>query len=77
MAGGHEQPIAMFAAEAQVRTKFRQLDLRNPLTFHVEHVHAIVAITNPASAGPDIAVFVAADAVSKTLLFLTGNLHFH
>src|SRR5664279_6000278 len=65
LAGGHEQPIALGAAEAEVGAGLRQVDLADQFTLGHEDVHAVKAGATPASAGPHVAVRIAADAVGR------------
>ena len=65
LAAGHEQAVALGAAEADVGADFRQHDLADAVAVRREDMDAVVAVADPAGAGPDIAVDVAADAVGE------------
>lgn len=69
MTARHEQPIPFASAEAQVRAALRQRDVPDGLALGIEHAHAVeflqvglrVAVAAPAA--PQVAGFVAFDAV--------------
>src|SRR5437879_1257463 len=65
LARGHEQTVALGAAEAHVRADFRQQDLANARAIRREDMDAVVAVADPAGARPDVAVLIAADAVGE------------
>src|ERR1700730_18633981 len=77
LAAGHEEAVALRAAEGDVRDDLRHLDVADARAVGVEDVHAVVALADPAHAGPDIAVLVAADAVGEAALavVLAGGEH--
>src|ERR1041384_5226937 len=68
MAGGHEQPVALRPAEADVGAAFRQLDVTDRLTLSIEDAHAVELGRAHAPAAPEIAVDVDAEAVGRLLL---------
>ncbi|KWT00972.1 hypothetical protein AL047_04215 [Pseudomonas syringae pv. broussonetiae] len=69
MAAGHEQPIALSPAKADIGAAFGQADVADGLALGVEHSHAVeflhigfgITVTSPAA--PQVAAFVAFDAV--------------
>ena len=65
LAAGHEQAVALGAAEADVAADLRQQDLADARAVRGEDVDAVVAVADPAGAGPDVAVDVGADAVGE------------
>src|SRR5688572_26444901 len=65
LAGGHEQPIALRAAEADIGADLRQADLADSVAVRRKDVDAVVAVANPARGRPDVAVLVGADAVGE------------
>ncbi|GIW79027.1 MAG: hypothetical protein KatS3mg105_0834 [Gemmatales bacterium] len=65
LAGGHEQAVAFFAAKTDIGTDFRQANLADAVAVRGEDVNAIIAFTDPAGRGPDVAVHIRADAVGK------------
>src|SRR5690606_4563858 len=78
-AARHEQPVALAAAEADVAADFRQQDLTDARAVGGKDVHAVIAIADPASAGPNVAVHVAANSVGEAgfdLLAITPGGHF-
>jgi hypothetical protein len=58
LTGGDEEAVSFGAAEAEVAGGFGQLDEADELALGIEDVDAIVAITDPASACPNIALNV-------------------
>ena len=69
LAGGHEQPVALGPAEAEVGADLRQQDQADARAVRAEDVHAVVAVADPAGADPDVAVDVGADAVGQAGAF--------
>src|SRR3954464_10095590 len=68
LARGHEQAVALGAAEADVAAHFGQTDAADQLAFRRPHRHAGIADGAAGVArGPDIAVDVAAHAVRPAL----------
>src|SRR5579859_1856016 len=63
LAGGHEEPIALGTAEADVRAPFRQPNLADARAVGCKDVYPVIARTGPARRGPDVAVDVDAHAV--------------
>src|SRR6266568_5155345 len=61
-AARHEQPVPLLAAEAQVRTGLRQVDLADQLAARRVAAHAVLLGIGPTHAAPDIAVDVGANA---------------
>ena len=67
LTGRHEQAISLRSAEADVATYFRQKNLAYASSvFARENMNAVVAFTDPARTGPDVAVDVAANAIRET-----------
>src|SRR5207244_11210475 len=64
-AAGHEQPIALRAAEAKIGTDFRRIEERNLFDGWCMDGHAVGLDAAPAPAAPDVAVGIAADAVRE------------
>src|ERR1044071_4210156 len=58
LTGGHEQAIAPWTAEAQVRTDLRQQDLADPLSFGIEDMDAVVSGADPSRTHPQVPVFI-------------------
>src|SRR5207244_12345231 len=68
LAGGHEQPVALGPAEADVAARLRQPDPPDELALRVPHRHPAVAERAPAVArDPEVAVDVGAHAVRPAL----------
>src|SRR5262245_41031853 len=65
MARGHEQPVALDAAEADVGRALRQCDEADGLAVRVEDFHPVLLRVTHAPAAPQIAVDVAAHAVGR------------
>ena len=63
LAGGDEEAIAFGAAEAEVAGGFGEFDQADSFAFGIEDVDAVKARTGPSSAGPDVAIHIAANAV--------------
>src|SRR5690349_10120451 len=66
MRGRHEQPVAVAAAEANIRAALGQSDMSDRLALWVEYANAVELLGHPPAA-PQIAVDVAANAVGRTL----------
>src|SRR5206468_8287220 len=64
-AGGHEQAIAVGAAEAYVGAALGQVDAPDELRFAVEDVDAVERLAAHAPAHPQVAVDVQAEAVRR------------
>src|SRR5687768_11261920 len=62
----HEQAVAMFADEAEVRRAFRHENLPDLRAVWRVHVDAVDPFAAESSAAPDVAVDVGADAVMKS-----------
>jgi len=60
--------VALAAAERDVGDDLRHPDLADARAVRREHVHAVVAVADPAHARPDVAVLVAPDAVGEPVL---------
>src|SRR5207237_962582 len=78
-ARGHEQTVAIGAAEAEVGAALREADLADELAVGIEDVHAVQAFLPHAPAAPEVAVHVAAEAVRRAVagideLALVGEL---
>ena len=54
LAGSHEKAVAFAATEADVGADFRQENLADTVAIRSKHVYPIVAVANPACAGPDV-----------------------
>src|SRR5581483_9705951 len=67
-ARGHQQTIAMQAAEAKIGAAFGEIDAADPLAIAVENDHAIEAFGAHAPAAPEIAVHVHAHSVGRAIL---------
>src|SRR5258708_2852009 len=65
LARGHEQAVALLAAEGEIGAGLGQEDLADPLAIRREDLHAVIAGSHPARADPDIAVDVDAHAVRE------------
>ena len=76
-ARSHEEAIAAWTAETHIAAHFWQHDLTDAFAFGRKNLHAIVAFTHPAGAGPDVAVFVATNAIGEAGDFLAIEVHFH
>src|SRR4051812_32526603 len=70
----HEKPVPPRAAEADISANFREEDLPDALAGGGEDVDAVVAFTDPAHAGPNVAIAVAADAVGEAGDFIPAGL---
>src|ERR1700760_3338903 len=66
MRRGHEQAVALAAAEAQVGAALRQRDVADRLTLRRKPTHAVELGRHPPAA-PEIAVDIAADAILRAL----------
>src|SRR5712691_6444752 len=64
-AAGHEQPIALRAAEAEIGNDFRRMEERHLFAVWCMDAHAVGLDAAPAPAAPDVAVGIAADAVRE------------
>src|SRR2546425_13113296 len=64
-AAGHEQPIALRAAEAKIGNDFRRMEERHLFAVWCMDAHAVGLDAAPAPAAPDVAVGIAADAVRE------------
>ena len=69
MRAGHEQPVLLFAAEAEVRAGGREMDLADEGSVGREAVHTVGTLARPAGTGPQVAVHVGTDSVRR------GGLH--
>src|SRR5580692_480340 len=68
LAPGHEQAVALGAAEADVAAHLGQADAAEQLALRRPHRHPVIADMAAGIAGsPDIAVDVAADAVGSAV----------
>src|SRR5262245_31173567 len=56
LARGHEQSVALDAAEAKVRADFRQMDAADQIAIRGEHVYTVVVSPTPARTRPDVAI---------------------
>src|SRR5690606_36073406 len=65
--GGHEEPVARSAAEAEVGTALWEDDLPDHRRVRGEDMHSVVAIAATGRSSPDVAVTVAANAVGDTV----------
>src|SRR5262249_58208841 len=65
MARGHEQPVAIAPAEADVGAAFRQIDVTDRLAGGIEHPHAVELGRAHAPAAPQIAVDIDPQAVGR------------
>src|SRR6516164_5714966 len=65
LAGCHEQPVALLAAETEIGTDLRKLDAQHRLALGREHHDAVELLTPGAPAAPEIAGGVAAEAVRR------------
>ena len=75
MAAGHEEAVALRAAEADVAADLGQTDLADAFAVGRENVDAVVAVADPAGAGPDVAVDVGANAVGQAHFVMAIELH--
>src|SRR4030095_5510495 len=75
LAGGHEQAVALRAAEADVGADLRQQDHADAGPVRREHMDAVVARAHPAGADPDVPLDVRADAVGHTDVALARQFH--
>src|SRR4051812_15524455 len=64
LAGGHEETVAMSAAETNVGADFGKQNQSDPLAFRAEDVDTVIARSHPSTASPDVAVHVGTNAVS-------------
>jgi len=70
------QLVPLDTAETEVRTDLWELNEADTLALWAKHMDAIVAITDPASACPNIAFDVTADAVGVALALGVSELAF-
>ena len=76
LASRHEQPVALGAAEADVRADLRQQDLADPLAIvRRKDMDAIVAVADPSGRRPDVAGLVRANSVCETGLPINRHRH--
>src|SRR6516165_11961548 len=69
VARGHEQPVALDAAEAEIGGPLGQGDEADGLAGRVENLHSVQLRAAHAPAAPQIAVDVAAEAVGRAIRF--------
>ena len=50
-ATGHEQPVPLGAAEADIGADLRQSDQANSVSIGRKYVHTVIPVTNPARTG--------------------------
>src|SRR5499427_8377292 len=65
MARGHEQPVAIAPAEADVGAAFRQIDVTDRLAGGIEYPHAVEFGRAHAPAAPQVAVDIDPEAVGR------------
>jgi hypothetical protein len=65
VAGGHEQAVALDAAEADVGATLGQGDEADWLGRRVEHLDAVLLLVAHAPAAPQVAVDIEAEAVGR------------
>src|ERR1700729_2944359 len=65
LARGHEQAIALLAAEAEIGAGLRQADLTDPLAVRRKDLDTVIAVADPSGTHPDIAFGVDAQAVRE------------
>lgn len=66
LACGHEEAVTLGAAEAYIGADFWKKDLPDTDAIGCEDMNTVIPFTNPTSAGPDISLGVAADAIGKS-----------
>src|SRR5271170_7317154 len=75
LARGHEQAVALGAAEADVGTHLGQADAADQRAFRRPYRHAVIAdVAAGVARGPDIAVDVAAYTVRSALHAIDGEI---
>src|SRR6266404_5260489 len=74
LARGHEEAVALRAAETDVGADFRQQDHADAFARGRENVHAIVAGAHPAGSYPNISIGIGANPVGHARAF-SGQLH--
>src|ERR1700710_1509944 len=65
LAGGHEQPIALLAAEADIGAGLGQADLADPCAVRCEHLAAVIPSAAPAGPDPYIVVDIDPQAIRE------------
>jgi hypothetical protein len=66
LAGRHKQPVALHAAETNVGADLRKQDQADAFSFRGKDVDTVVTGAGPAYAGPDVAIHVCADSISRS-----------
>src|SRR5206468_5179384 len=66
LAGRHEQPVLLGAAETQVGAGFRKMDSANQDAVRREYVHSVETVRAPSRGRPDIAIHVTANAIRRS-----------
>src|SRR5580765_5817696 len=77
LAPRHEHPVPPPTTETNVAADLRQQDLADPRAVWGENMHAVVTVSHPACAGPDVAVGVGPDAVGHAGDLLLAQVHLH
>src|SRR3989449_9529791 len=72
-AAGHEQPVALRAAEAEVANHLRRMEEGQQLAAGCMDAHAVGVDSAPAPSAPDIALGVTADTVRESWLEVDEN----
>ena len=70
--GGHEEPVSLLAAEAEVGAALRQPDAADQLALRREHDHAVELLAHAPSA-PEIAVDVSSEAIGGAVAAVVEN----
>src|SRR4051812_44709121 len=74
-AAGHEEPVPLGAAEADVAANLRQLDLADAFSVGGKNMNPVVAVADPAGAGPDVSFDIRPDPVREASLVEAIELH--
>src|ERR1700733_9883351 len=65
LAGGHEQAVSFFAAEADIGAGLGQANLTDPFAVGRKNLDAVIAIADPSGADPDVALGIDPHAVRE------------
>src|SRR5579864_9756611 len=66
LAGRHEQPVLLGAAETKIGAGFRKMDSADQDPVRCEYVHSVESVGTPSRSRPDIAIHIAANAVRRS-----------
>ena len=65
-AAGHKEAVFHVAAKAEIRARFGKVNFAYEVTFWSKNLYTVVFGFAPARAGPEVAVFVAANTICET-----------